>query len=182
MKKIIVFNLLIAQLMSQVAPAMADPITQKSETTTLIQSLPNLQPTTGEIDVGAAISPLKKGQISPFTGVLLSPKATASIIVQMGNLQEQIKIEADNAKEKAEAQCEYDKSSQKIEFETDKKILQAQLDSKILQISELDKIIKENEKNKSNTPLWVGAGIAGGLIVGVGLTVLTAYSLNQVSK
>ena len=132
--------------------------------------------------MGAAISPMKKGQVAPFTGVLLSPKALATIVVQLNSLQEQINIEVDHAKAEAKARCDFSVAETTNRLETDKKVLQAQVDSRNQQVNILNDVIKKQEENRPNTPLWVGVGGVVGLVVGVGLSALTVYAVGQSAK
>lgn len=153
-------------------PAFADPLVLP----------PAPPPIPGEVDVGAAISPMKKGQVAPFTGVLLSPKALATIVVQLNSLQEQINIEVDHAKAEAKARCDFSVAETTNRLETDKKVLQAQVDSRNQQVNILNDVIKKQEENRPNTPLWVGVGGVVGLVVGVGLSALTVYAVGQSAK
>lgn len=136
------------------------------------------QPVPGEVDVGAAVSPMKKGQVAPFTGVLLSPKATAVIVTQLNSIDEMIKIEVDKAKAESKAQCDFALAEQKNALETDKKILQASIDEKLKRINALENKVKEAEASRPNTTLWTGLGFAAGVTV----TVLTVYAVSQASR
>lgn len=140
------------------------------------------KPAPGEPDVGAAISPMKKGQVAPFTGILLSPKATATIIAQLNTLQEQIKIEVNHVRAEEKARCDFRVAEIKTTTDADRKVLQAQLDARNKEINVLNGVIKQHEENKPNTPLWVGLGTGLGFVVGAGLTVLTVYAVNQTPK
>lgn len=171
-------TLLIGAQMSMAVPAFAqDP----SPTVTVTLPQPPA-PAPGEPDVGAAISPMKKGQIAPFTGILLSPKATATIIANLNALQEQIKIEVDHARAEEQAKCDFRVSETTTHLEADKKILQAQVDDRGKQITILTDQLKKEEANRPNTPLWVGLGTGAGLIIGVGLSALTVYAIGHASK
>ena len=175
-KKLIAFLLIGAQL-SIAVPAFAD--TPVASTIT-VPTPPALQP--GEIDVGAAISPMKKGQIAPFTGILLSPKATATIIAQLNSTQDLIKIEVDHARAEEQAKCEFRVSETVTHCEADKKILQAQVDEQNKRIGIVTDALKKEEANRPNTPLWVGLGTGLGFVLGVGLSALTVYAVGQASK
>lgn len=135
-------------------------------------------PVPGEVDVGSAISPLKKGQIAPFTGVLLSPKATATIITQLNSLDALVKIEVDKAKSESKAQCDFAIAEQKNQLETDKKVLQASIDEKLKRITILENQVKEAEASRPNVVIWAGVGFAGGIAV----TVLTVYAVSQATR
>lgn len=127
----------------------------------------------GEKDVGSAISPLKKGQLAPFTGILLSPKAAAVVIANVDAINEQLKIELNRVRAEEKARFEFELAETRSKLEADSSILTAQLDERNKRIIILNDIVDEHEKNRSNTPLWVGLGVGGGVLVGIGLTVLT---------
>lgn len=165
-------SLLIAGQLAAAAPAFADPITLPAPP----------PPVAGEVDVGAAISPMKKGQIAPFTGILLSPKATATIIAQLNSIQDQIKIEVDHARAEEAAKCQYKVDETTNRLETDKKILQAQVDDKGKQVNILTEKLKQEEANRPNTPLWVGLGAGAGVVVGIGISVLAVWATSHASK
>jgi hypothetical protein len=133
---------------------------------------------TAEADVGSAISPMKKGQAAPFTGVLFSPKASATIITQLANLDAQIKIETDKVLSDAKAQCTYQVSETRNVLETDKKIIQANLDTQKLQVNMLTVALKKAEADRPNLPLWISLGFGGG----VAITVLTAFAVVKTTK
>lgn len=139
-------------------------------------------PAPGEPDVGAAISPMKKGNIAPFTGILLSPKAAATIIANLNALQEQIKVEVDHARAEEQAKCDFRVSETTTRLETDKKILRAQVDEQGKRIVIITDQLKKEETSRPNTSLWVGVGTGVGFVLGVAATVLTVYAVNQASK
>ena len=56
----------------------------------------------GEPNPGAAISPLRKGNKAPFTGVHLSPEAVATLLAHYKFLADQIEIEVNRAREEDE--------------------------------------------------------------------------------
>lgn len=176
MKKLLA-PLLILSHLTAVAPSWADPVTLPSTIT-----LPEQAPVKGEPDVGAAISPLKKGQVAPFSGVLLSPRATATIIAQINSVTDRIKLEVDHARAEAAAHCEYEVSELKTHAEADTKVLQAQLDERDKRLTILNEQLKQEESNRTNTPLWVGLGTGAGVVVGIATTVLAVYAVNRASK
>lgn len=167
MKKIIA-SLLLASQLSLASTAIADDAVS-------IPAPP--PPVSGEIDVGAAISPMKKGQVAPFTGVLLSPKALATIVVQLNTVPDQIKIEVDKTKAEDKANCDFNVAETKNRLETDKKILQAEVDSANKRVNILSDIVKQQEASKSNNGLTTGLVGVGGVLVGIGATVLAVFAL-----
>jgi len=135
-----------------------------------------------EPDVGAAISPMRRGQIASFTGLLLSPRAVAEIVARLNSIGDQIKIEVERAEAEQKAKHDFAVAEARARYEADKKVLQVQVDYANKQAVVLNDIIKQQEANKPNVPLWAGLGAGVGLVVGVGLTVLTTYVVTQTSK
>lgn len=172
MKKFIASLLIVAQL-SVMGTALAD---DKKP------SLPSIETPSGEIEVGAAISPMKKGQAAPFTGVLLSPRASASITVQLNSITELVKIEVDKAKADAAAQCEFRTSELKAIGTADKTILQTQIDARNKDIEILNGVIKKHEDTSDSTPFWAAVAGVGGLFAGVGLAVLVTAANNASAR
>ena len=147
------------------------------------QTFPDVpKPVPGEIDVGAAISPLRKGQLAPFTGVLLSPKALASIITELNSISDQIKIEVDKTKAEDAANCDYRVAETENELKTSIKILDAQAEERKKQIDMLNDRLKQSEDDQPYTALWVGLGVGGGFLLGAVLTGVITYGVNQASK
>lgn len=178
LKRLIVSSLIASQL-ALTFPVYADEVDPPIGTLTLPPAPP---PVAGEVDVGSAISPMKKGQIAPFTGVLLSPKASATIIVQLNLLSEQIQIEIDRVKGEEKAKCDFRVAETSNTLTTDKKILQAQLDEREKRINIVTDALKKEENSRPNLPLWVGVGTGAGFVLGVGLSILTVYAVGQSSK
>lgn len=147
--------------------AHADPI-----------QLPQVQKPANETDPGNVISPMKKGQLASFTGVLLSPQAVATIIAELGSVDEKIKIETDKAVGKCVAESDFNFKEAQSKNLADKKILQASIDEKLNRIQILQDEIKKKEEEKTNPYLWTGIGFAGG----VAITVLTAFAISQATK
>lgn len=135
-----------------------------------------------EPDVGAVISPLRKGQAAPYTGTLFSPRAAASIITQIDSQRKQIIIEIEHARGDEKAKCAFQLSETTTRNDADKKVSLAKLEEQNKRITILSDQLKQEEKNRSNTSLWVGLGVGGGFVVGAGLTVLTVYAVNLATK
>lgn len=149
-----------------VVPAQANPsITLPTQT---------LQP--GETDVGPIISPMKKGQVAPFTGILFSIVAAASIVATINGIPNQIKVEVDHQTALDKAQCDFDKAEQKNISDTTNKVLQAQLDGSTKQVNILTDQVKKLEDGRPNTALWFGLGAGAGVVVTVLLTLALAYA------
>lgn len=132
--------------------------------------------TKNEPDVGEALSPMQRGQVAPFTGVLLSPKAVASIMAQTRTANDKLKLEVETARAEERAHCEFRLSEVKTILEADKKILQAQVDEKTRRITILEETLKKNETSSTEILGW--SALSFGL--GVGLTILTTFAIGQV--
>jgi hypothetical protein len=126
-----------------------------------VSPVPVLQP--GESDVGAAISPMKKGQVAPFTGVLLSPAASAKISVDYESLSKQIKIAVDQATAEAGARCDARVNEVSIHANADKRVADAQLEASKKENVILNERIKKQEDDRPNVILWLGGGFLAGL-------------------
>lgn len=137
--------------------------------------LPNPPALVNEPDPGAVITPMKKGEKAPYTGVLLSPKSTASILVQLKSIDEKVKIEVNKARGEEKAQCTKDLSDQKVAYETDNKVLSATIVEQTKRIEIVEKKLKDAEKSRPNIALWTSLGAVGGVIV----TSLTFFAVSQ---
>lgn len=173
MKKLVSAVLIACQAVTFAAPAMA----QEIDVSKLV--VPELR--LDEPDVGAAVSPMKKGQVAPFTGVLLSPRAVAGIVTQLNSFDEQVAIEVDRAKAQVAARCTLDLSDASARCAATEKILNARIASQGTEVKRLTGLLEKHEK-KAPARLWISLGCGAGFIFGVGLTVLTTYAVNQASK
>lgn len=170
------FNRLIAFVLifaTAISPALhtvshADDVVTLPETTIPVD----------ETDVGAAISPMKKGQRAPFTGLLLSPLAVATMKVQLDSINEQIRIEVKRSSDELTAQYEKKLSDQDARHVSDKTIAEAKQAYSDYMTKQLDKRLQEEIDSRPNVLLLVSLGAVGGAAV----TVLTFYIASQLSK
>jgi hypothetical protein len=135
------------------------------------------QPNFSLVD-SAAIAPLKKNQPAPFTGVLLTPKAVATIITETETAKEKTEIEVTAAVKNAEAKKDFAIAEQKTACDTDKKILNASVDEKMQRIKVLEKTVKDLEDATPSRAFWTGVGFVGGVVV----TVVTVFAVTQATK
>jgi hypothetical protein len=166
MKKFLA-SLVIGTMLSTSFPLFAEG--PKLETPALID---------GENDVGEAVSPMKKGQKAPFTGVLLSPRAAAKITVEMNNIDEKIDLAVKRTSEEDAARCTAKINEANINSDADKKILQARLDASLKNNDTLINRINKEEKNRPNVWFWASAGAASGVLT----TILIVVSVNAAKK
>lgn len=132
----------------------------------------------GEPDVGNALSPMKKGQTAPFTGVLLSPGAVATVSVNLQSINDKIKIEVEKAQGDDKAQCDAATSALKIQAVADGKRLQAELTASTTDNKVITDRLAAAEKDRPNLTLWVSGGVLGGVL----LTLATVFVEHQVTK
>lgn len=163
MKKIISVLLLAAFVSTNIAHA---------------QELPEITTPDGETDPGEAISPMKLGQKAPFSGVLLSPKAVASIVAKLKSNEKMKQLAAAEAKEAAEEVCKNEKNLLAIRTDADKEILNARIESNKQIIGIYEKKIQEVSASQSDTALLVGLGAAGGIVA----SILTVLAVSQAMK
>jgi len=140
--------------------------------------LPNIETPQGEKDVGAAISPLKADQKAPFTGVLLSPRATAIIVTELNNFDEKLRLELSKQKQEDDATCQFTTSEQKAQNDADIAIKQAQLDASLKDRKVLEEEIRNLEKSQTSKELWYALGAGSGIVV----TVLTVVAISYAKK
>jgi len=139
--------------------------------------LPKIETPYGEIDPGEALSPMNKGQKAPFTGVLLSPKAVAKVIVDLKSVDDKVQLEVGNAVRMQQEICLREATKTNITVEADKKILMASIDEKIRTIKLYENQLKKETK-KADPGMVLGIGVA----IGVALTTLSALIVSQVTK
>lgn len=180
-QRIVSTVLLICMLTPQVALAQGIPSPDPDPPKGAKDPLPSPTLVLGEKDPGLAISPMKKGQKAPFTGVLLSPQSSANIIVEFETFQERIQLEVNKAIKQEQADCQKKVSDLSAQSETDKKILQANIDEKGRTISNLRTEVKKLNDDAAARwapTTWIGLGTAGGIL----LTVLTAFAISKATK
>lgn len=141
-------------------------------------TLPKISVPSGEVDVGDAISPMPKGARAPFTGLLLSPRAVATLITELSSYQELLEIETRRLRQEYDADIEFKLNKLKIEHEADTSVLKARLESSNSTIIDLGNQLQHEIDNRPNVFLWTSLGVAGG----IALTLLTLFATAQVSN
>ena len=129
----------------------------------------------------AKISPMRKGNRAPFTGVLFSPRATATVVTEIETFEERMKIEIDKAVRDATAKKQFELNETDSKCTTAKTILQADIDAKSSRIKQLSKDLSDAQDAAANAPsrlLWTGIGV----LAGAATAVLITFAVNQASK
>jgi hypothetical protein len=164
----ILSSLVIATMLARAVPASAQDFT--------LPPVPQLE--LDEPDVGKAISPMKKGQRAPFTGILLSVGAVADLTVHLEQEPKREKIQLDRALglQMSEHQLQLDLLSARSE--ADASIAKARLDAQLKANDLLVKRVNVLESEAGNTTMWFGIGFAGGVVV----TIAIVYAASQAAK
>jgi hypothetical protein len=155
MKKLI-SSLLVVTMLASSAPAWADGPAQAAPTPPPI------------------VTPLHQGQSAPWPGVLLSPPAVAQVVAQQDTAAAAIQLAVQHQMQLDAAQQKYALDSAATTCTADKTVLQTELTSTQKQNQILSDQLKKATSGPS-TPVWVGIGFAGGVIV----TVLTALAVSK---
>jgi hypothetical protein len=177
-KKIISTLLLATLTLPNIAIAQSVP---SPDAEPAVLNIPPPELTPGEKDPGLAISPMKRGQRAPFTGVLLAPASVASVIVEIESIHERMQIEIRKAVEQERAECEKTVQDLNVKTEADNKIHQANIDGKNRTINMLNQRVKKLEEENASRwhpGVWIGIGTAGG----IALTVLTAFAISKATQ
>ncbi len=178
-KKIISTIILTTFSLSNVALAQnTTEADQAAATKSVKDALPPVELQPGERDPGMAISPMKRGQRAPFTGILLSPSAAADVIVEFETFEEKLHIEVMRAMAEEQAACDKKLKDAEARSTADKEVLQANLDSKKKEVEAYRVELKNINDSQPNPYLWAGLGIAGGIAI----TLLSVFAVTQVTK
>lgn len=125
------------------------------------------------------ITSLRRGRPAPFDGVLLNVPAAAQLLVDITHRNAQCQVEVDR-------QLGLQRASMQLQIDSEvsrREALQYLHDEMIAlrsrQIDQLTARLRPPEWYERGE-FWFGVGAVAGVIVGVAVTVLSAYSLNLV--
>ena len=119
----------------------------------------------------AVISPLKKGQTAPFSGILFSPRAAASVVTEIGATREKTKVEVDSAVAASEAKWKYEIEQEKARHAAESASTSARLQAERARAEEAEKAAAGAREESPSRAFWGGAGVVGGIV----LTLLTLF-------
>lgn len=106
-------------------------------------------------------APIKKGQVSPIDGTVLSQNALANIITTNDSAILECQAKAKHDLEKQTIECELDVDKLEYDLEANKRLNASMIEAKDEEINKLQTIIKKNNRNLA--PLWIAVGFAGGM-------------------
>lgn len=119
------------------------------------------------------ITGIKKGEVAPYTGVLLNTLAAAQVFTEKSFLNEECQLRIDYAVQKEVARMNLLLNSTKASLDSVEKRYSTIIKIKDTEIERLSKIALES--NNSNSAWWA----AGGVIVGISLTIATVYAVGE---
>ena len=118
---------------------------------------------------------LNKNEKAPFTGTLLSPDAVAKILASDQISQEQCKIETEKQVALVGAQAKYDLAIESAKTQSCKDVL-----SQTIKLN--DNYIKDLEKEVTNVRTRTNLSFIGGVLSGIGITVVSAWAISKVAE
>jgi hypothetical protein len=123
------------------------------------------------------VTSLALDEPAPYAGILLDPLAASKMIVDQKYLkiETELTVRKEFQKELAEKRLAFDLL--KIEHDSLKKIHEQTILIKNKQIEDLNELLKE-EMGDDYTGWW----IAGGVVVGIALSIATFYASVEISK
>jgi len=119
------------------------------------------------------ISPLNKGDIAPFSGVLYNPAAVAETIAQRELLIQQHELNLSALKEHLDAECNLKISNLQADLDAFRFKYDSMVEIKDNEINKLHNIVLKQTNEHSHW--W----FAGGILTGVLITVGVVYAVNQ---
>lgn len=127
------------------------------------------------------VAPLQKGQVAPFSGVILNKVAVSKVIIDQKTRKEGLQIEVDKAVSDALSKKNKECSDTAANLENSNSQLEARLvtfdKTLTLKQQEIDSLKKQLESAPDKN-LWLGIGFTGGVV----FTLLTVFATSQVAK
>ena len=123
------------------------------------------------------IASIKKGQVAPFSGILLDRKAEATMAAKRESAVKICEIDKNYTIKKLKSECDFNKRILTIQKDSDKKKHDALMDLKKAEVKRLEIALKKSQK-PDYSRLW----FVGGFVAGVGLSIGIFYAAAQASK
>lgn len=139
-----VSTLLVASMLATTVPAWADEM----------------------IPAPPVVTPLSRGQLAPYTGVLMSPEAVASIVAERESAKTALTLAVKRQADLDAATLKFEIGKLTTTCTADKTILQAQIDDGKRQINILNEELKKEESGLTTLQTVSLAGGVG-IIVGI---------------
>lgn len=125
------------------------------------------------------VAPLAKGKRAPFTGLLLTPRASAEVITKIDSFDSLISLEVKRAKDELNAKHDFEIKELKSSFKADKEIFATDIDRLKKQLKDCESIVHiETPEEPPSRITWAGIGFLGG-IVATSLAIFTVQSMTK---
>jgi len=143
-------------------------------------NVPTISQPSGEKDPGNVLTVVKKDNLVPFTGILLSPRAVAELLAKNAMAQKEAELAAARATETQIIRDSAQIRGLQVELDAEKKSEGERLTIRDNRISQLEKDLIASESNKTNPLTWflIGAGTTA-VVVAVLSTVFLVGNSNK---
>ena len=117
---------------------------------------------------------MSDGDVAPFSGMLFNPDALGDILTEGENEKDRCDIELRNKEDTLNNECKLKVDKLKLSLDIAKKSYDAQLEAQRKQITKLEKELT------GSTKIPPSLYVAGGVIVGIGLSLATFFLIKKV--
>lgn len=115
--------------------------------------------------IAPVITPVTKGTLVPFTGILLTPEAVARIVAEAKDCPKRVQVEVDRARGEEKAHAQKALTDVKSDAKRDREVMQAGLDQRDGNVKDLTDRLQKSETARGNTWLWAGGGLLTGAVI-----------------
>ena len=130
----------------------------------------------GTASAAEEIVHVEKGEAAPFSGTLFNEEAAANILLRLETEKTRCELLVQEALAKQKVINDYEMSIVKIQMDGQKKRCDEIIKIKTESIEYLNNQVISNGKSWKNS-LWYSAGV----LSGIGITMLSAWSLSQIA-
>lgn len=124
------------------------------------------------------VAPLAKGKRAPFTGLLLTPRASAEVITKIDSFDRLIALEVQRVTDDLNAKHDFEVKELKSSFKADKDVLTSDVNRLSGQLKGCESIARMTPEEPPSRTTWAGVGFLSGIIA----TSLTIFAVQSLSK
>jgi hypothetical protein len=142
------------------------------------EQIPPIQQPAGETDPGNVLTVVKKSNLVPFTGILLSPRAVAEMLSKLELAKKEAELAAARAQEQQRIKDEAEIKVLLVQVDAEKKSTDERLAIRDNRIANLEKDLAKSQTDKPNPVTWalVGAGTTAMIIATLATVILVGNS------
>jgi len=115
--------------------------------------------------IAPVITPVTKGALAPFTGILLTPEAVARVIAEAKDCPKRMLVETDRARAEEKAHSEKTLANAVSDTKRDREIAKAAIEQRDDNIKDLTTRLEKSESARGNAWLWAGGGVLVGAVI-----------------